>query len=162
MPTGTRLVATLDDALSTRDARAEDRSTITTRSPSQYEGAVIEGIVSSVNASGRLSGRALQRMDTLCHCADECSRSSVPCLPTWRPDTAGAPRRAGARKSGVFVTGRPRANRLSDSSPATVEESAAAEQQHNEDDDEQCVRVHFLSYALGECSPSLIASTERS
>jgi hypothetical protein len=58
VPSGTRLVATLDDALSTRNAQAEDRFTITTRSPSQYEGAVIEGTISSVNASGRLSGRA--------------------------------------------------------------------------------------------------------
>jgi hypothetical protein len=58
VPNGTRLVATLDNALSTRDAHAEDRFTITTRSPSQYEGAVIEGTVSSVNASGRVSGRA--------------------------------------------------------------------------------------------------------
>ena len=58
VPDGTRLVATLDNALSTRNAHAEDRFTITTRSPSQYEGAVIEGTVASVNASGRLSGRA--------------------------------------------------------------------------------------------------------
>ncbi len=58
VPHGTRLVATLDNDLSTRNAHAEDRFTITTRSPSQYEGAVIEGTVSSVNASGRLSGRA--------------------------------------------------------------------------------------------------------
>lgn len=58
VPDGTRLVATLDSALSTRDAHAEDRFTITTRSPSQYEGAVIEGTVSSVNASGQVSGRA--------------------------------------------------------------------------------------------------------
>jgi YMGG-like Gly-zipper len=58
MPDGTRLVATLDKALSTRNAHAEDRFTITTRSPSQYEGAVIEGTISSVNASGRVSGRA--------------------------------------------------------------------------------------------------------
>jgi hypothetical protein len=58
VPDGTRLVATLDNALSTRSAHAEDRFTITTRSPSQYEGAVIEGTVSSVNPSGRLGGRA--------------------------------------------------------------------------------------------------------
>ena len=51
-------MATLDNALSTRNAHAEDRFTITTLSPSQYEGAVIEGTVSSVNPSGRLSGRA--------------------------------------------------------------------------------------------------------
>jgi hypothetical protein len=58
VPTGTRLVATLDDALSTRNAHAEDRFTITARRLSPYEGAVIEGTVSSVNASGRVSGRA--------------------------------------------------------------------------------------------------------
>ena len=58
VPDGTRLVGTLDTALSTRDAHAEDRFTITTHSPSQYEGAVIEGTISNVNASGRISGRA--------------------------------------------------------------------------------------------------------
>ena len=58
MPAGTRLVGALDTALSTRDAHAEDRFTITMNSPSQYEGALIEGTVASVNASGRVSGRA--------------------------------------------------------------------------------------------------------
>jgi hypothetical protein len=58
VPDGTRLLATLDTALSTRTAQSEDRFTITTRSPSQYEGAVIAGTVSSANASDRLSGRA--------------------------------------------------------------------------------------------------------
>ena len=58
VPAGTRLVGTLDTALSTRDAHAEDRFTITMNSPSQYEGALIEGTVASVNASGRVSGRA--------------------------------------------------------------------------------------------------------
>ena len=58
VPDGTRLIGTLDNALNTRFANAEDRFTITTRSPSQYEGAVIEGTISSVNASGRVSGRA--------------------------------------------------------------------------------------------------------
>ncbi len=47
-----------------------------------------------------------------------------------------------------------RANRPSDSSPASVEESAAAEQQHHEDDDEECGRVHLLSCVLGERSPA--------
>jgi hypothetical protein len=58
VPTGTRLVATLDNAMSTRTSKAEDRFAMTARSPSQYEGAVISGTVSSVNASGRVSGRA--------------------------------------------------------------------------------------------------------
>jgi len=58
VPNGTRLVATLDNALSTETTREGDRFTATTRSPSEYEGAVIEGFVSNVNASGRISGRA--------------------------------------------------------------------------------------------------------
>ena len=58
MPGGTRLVATLDKPLSTRSTTAEDRFTMTTRTPSEYEGAVIEGTVSSVNTSGRVAGRA--------------------------------------------------------------------------------------------------------
>jgi uncharacterized protein YcfJ len=58
VPEGTRLVATLDNALSTRSANVEDRFTLTTRGPSPYDGAVIEGLISSVNASGRVSGRA--------------------------------------------------------------------------------------------------------
>ena len=58
VPRGTRLVATLDTALTTRDAHAEDRFSLTIRSPSQYDGAVIQGSVSTVNASGRVRGRA--------------------------------------------------------------------------------------------------------
>jgi hypothetical protein len=58
IPTGTRLVATLDAALSTRTTRDRDRFSMTVSSPSQYSGAVIEGFVSNVNASGRVSGRA--------------------------------------------------------------------------------------------------------
>jgi hypothetical protein len=58
VPDGTRLAGTLDTALSTRDAQAEDRFAITVTSPAQYEGAVIDGTVTSVNPSGRISGRA--------------------------------------------------------------------------------------------------------
>jgi hypothetical protein len=58
VPEGTRLVATLDAALSSRNANVNDRFTLTTRGPAQFDGAVLEGIVSSVNASGRVSGRA--------------------------------------------------------------------------------------------------------
>jgi len=55
---GTRFVALLDNALSTTNAREGDLYTMTTRSPSQYEGAVIRGFVSNPNESGRLTGRA--------------------------------------------------------------------------------------------------------
>jgi hypothetical protein len=58
VPDGTRFVAVLDNALSTTNAREGDRYTLTTRSPSQYEGAVIQGVVSAVNESGRLTGRS--------------------------------------------------------------------------------------------------------
>jgi hypothetical protein len=58
VPTGTRLVATLNEDLSTRTTRDRDRFSMTVNTPSQYSGAVIEGFVSSVNASGRVSGRA--------------------------------------------------------------------------------------------------------
>ena len=51
MPDGTRLVAMLDNALSTSNAREGDLYTMTARSPSQYEGAVIQGFVSTVNES---------------------------------------------------------------------------------------------------------------
>ncbi|RPH59544.1 MAG: hypothetical protein EHM89_10490 [Acidobacteria bacterium] len=58
VPGGTRVMVILDEAVSTESARQGDRLTMTTRNPSRYEGAVIEGFVSSVNASERLSGRA--------------------------------------------------------------------------------------------------------
>jgi hypothetical protein len=66
-------------------------------------------------------------------------------------------RSATARGSGVRASGDEqsrRANRPSDSNPASVEESAAAEQQHHEDDDEQCGRVHFLSPVSRERGPA--------
>jgi hypothetical protein len=56
VPDGTRFVARLDNALSTTNAREGDRWTMTAQSPSQYQGAVIEGFVSGVNTSGRPAG----------------------------------------------------------------------------------------------------------
>ncbi|MEK6410140.1 MAG: hypothetical protein AABN34_24710 [Acidobacteriota bacterium] len=53
----TQLVAILDNALSTRQAREGDRFTMTVRSPSQYDGAVIEGNLGRVGRSGRVTGR---------------------------------------------------------------------------------------------------------
>ncbi|MCX6551837.1 MAG: YMGG-like glycine zipper-containing protein [Acidobacteria bacterium] len=55
---GTRFVAVLDNALSTVNAREGDRFTMTARSPSGFEGAVIQGFVSSFAESGRMTGRA--------------------------------------------------------------------------------------------------------
>jgi len=58
-----QLVATLDNNLSTRQAREGDRFTMTVRSPSQFSGAVIEGYVGRVDRSGRVSGRTQLAMN---------------------------------------------------------------------------------------------------
>ncbi|HEY8188227.1 MAG TPA: YMGG-like glycine zipper-containing protein [Pyrinomonadaceae bacterium] len=55
---GETVVAMLDNGLSTSNAREGDRFTATVRQPSQYEGAIIEGHVSNVERSGRLTGRS--------------------------------------------------------------------------------------------------------
>jgi hypothetical protein len=52
VPDGTRFVAVLDNALGAARAREGDVFTLTARSPSPYEGAVLEGLVSSLNDSG--------------------------------------------------------------------------------------------------------------
>jgi hypothetical protein len=58
VPNGERLVAVLNDSLSTETARDGDRFTATVRGPSQFEGAVIEGHVSAIQRSGRVTGRS--------------------------------------------------------------------------------------------------------
>jgi hypothetical protein len=63
IPNGTEIVAVLNNDLSTQNAREGDRFTMTVRSPGQYEGATIEGQVTSVNRSGRVSGRSEMTMD---------------------------------------------------------------------------------------------------
>jgi len=54
----TQLIATLDNPLSTRQARAGDRFTMTVQSPSPYAGAVIEGYLGRIDRGGKVSGRA--------------------------------------------------------------------------------------------------------
>ncbi|HEV7843629.1 MAG TPA: hypothetical protein VGO69_08010, partial [Pyrinomonadaceae bacterium] len=58
VPDNTQLVAVLNSDLTTQNAREGDRFTMTVRSPAQFDGAVIEGYVSNVNRSGRVSGRS--------------------------------------------------------------------------------------------------------
>lgn len=58
VPNGTQLVAVLNDNLTTKDSRENDRFTMTVTGPSQYEGATIEGYVTGVNRSGRITGRS--------------------------------------------------------------------------------------------------------
>ena len=55
---GTEVVATLNDTLSTKQAREGDRFALTVRTPAQYAGATIEGILARVARSGQVSGRA--------------------------------------------------------------------------------------------------------
>ena len=58
IPNGETLVATLNTDLSTRTAQVGDRFTMTVRQPAQYDGAIIEGRVTNVTRSGRITGRA--------------------------------------------------------------------------------------------------------
>jgi hypothetical protein len=55
---GESVIAVLDNDLSTATAREGDRFTAIVRQPFQYEGAVIEGHVSNVQRSGRITGRS--------------------------------------------------------------------------------------------------------
>ena len=57
IPSNTILETTLNEFLSSRGTQPNDRFTLTVNSPSQYQGAVIEGHVSSTDQSGRLTGR---------------------------------------------------------------------------------------------------------
>ncbi len=63
IPNGTEIVAVLNNDLSTQNAREGDRFTMTVRSPGQYDGATIEGQVTSISRSGRVSGRSELTMD---------------------------------------------------------------------------------------------------
>jgi len=58
IPNGTSLTAVLNTDLSTRNSREGDRFTMTVQSPSQYNGAVIEGYISNLSPSGSVTGRA--------------------------------------------------------------------------------------------------------
>ena len=52
------IIGELNDLLSTATAHAGDRFTITVRDPARFAGATIEGQVTNVKRSGRLTGRA--------------------------------------------------------------------------------------------------------
>ncbi|MBA3711584.1 MAG: hypothetical protein H0W76_03935 [Pyrinomonadaceae bacterium] len=55
---GETLVATLTTDVSTKVAKDGDRFAMTVRSPAAYDRAVIEGTISNVSRSGRISGRS--------------------------------------------------------------------------------------------------------
>ena len=54
----TTLRATLNETLSTKTANNNDRFTLTVQTPDQFRGAIIEGYISNVQRSGKMSGRA--------------------------------------------------------------------------------------------------------
>src|SRR5689334_24135298 len=62
IPNGTELVAVLNSDLSTQTMHEGDRFTMTVRS-GQYDGATIEGQVTSVNRGGRITGRSEMTLD---------------------------------------------------------------------------------------------------
>jgi hypothetical protein len=63
IPNGTELVAVLNNDMSTQNIREGERFTMTVRSPGQYEGATIEGSVTSISRGGRISGRSGMTLD---------------------------------------------------------------------------------------------------
>jgi hypothetical protein len=63
IPNGELVVATLNDSLSTTTSREGDRFSMTVRQPAQFNGATIEGHVSHVERSGRLTGRSVMTLD---------------------------------------------------------------------------------------------------
>jgi hypothetical protein len=58
VPNNTRLTAVLNTDLNTQGVASGDRFNMEVRSPSQYRGAEIEGVVSKIESSGRITGRA--------------------------------------------------------------------------------------------------------
>jgi len=58
IPNGTRLTAVLNNLVTSRATQVGDRFTMNVTSPDMYRGATIEGRVSQIDNSGRVSGRA--------------------------------------------------------------------------------------------------------
>jgi hypothetical protein len=63
VPNNTILTAVLGNNLNTKEVNAGDRFTMIVRSPSQYNGAVIEGVITEVQRSGRITGRSQMSLD---------------------------------------------------------------------------------------------------
>jgi len=63
VPDGTRVVGVLLEDLSTRTAAAGDRFTLRVTDPVEFRDATIEGHVSSIRRSGRLTGRSVMTLN---------------------------------------------------------------------------------------------------
>jgi hypothetical protein len=59
VPDNTRIVGVLDTDLSTRTAAVGDRFTLRVTDPAEFSGATIEGHISQIERSGRLTGRSV-------------------------------------------------------------------------------------------------------
>jgi hypothetical protein len=60
---GETLIATLNNDVSTKTAREGERFNMTVRSPAEFEGAVIDGTIRSVERGGRITGRSGMTLD---------------------------------------------------------------------------------------------------
>ncbi len=58
VPNNTSITAVLNNSISSKVSQNGDKFTMTIKSPSQYDGATIDGRVASAERSGRVSGRA--------------------------------------------------------------------------------------------------------
>jgi YMGG-like Gly-zipper len=63
VPNGTNLTTVLNNEISTNKSVEGDRFSFTVNSPSQYNGAMVEGRISKLERSGKLSGRAEMTLD---------------------------------------------------------------------------------------------------
>ena len=63
VPDGTRIVGVLDTDLSTRTAAVGDRFTLRVTDPGEFSDAMIEGHVSQIERSGRLTGRSVMTLN---------------------------------------------------------------------------------------------------
>ncbi len=58
VPQGTVLTAILENKVSTKVSQENDRFSMTVQSPREFEGAIVEGYLSEVKRSGRITGRS--------------------------------------------------------------------------------------------------------
>jgi hypothetical protein len=58
VPGGTILIGTLENEINTKVSQNNDRFRMTVQSPNEFRGAVIEGYITSVGSSGKVTGRS--------------------------------------------------------------------------------------------------------
>lgn len=63
VPDGTRIVGILQNDLSTQNAAAGDRFTLRVSDPAEFREAIVEGHVSDIRRSGRLTGRSVMTLN---------------------------------------------------------------------------------------------------